>query len=309
MKVKKIVWITWLLIIAGCKNADKTAPQALNKIEPTEAIAIGRVEPEKKIASIGSQVNGIVKHLYVHAGDTVKKNQVLVELVHNYEDALLLQAKSKRAAQRAEIESAKAQLNSVKIKSESLHVKLLRTQKTVAGEADTKQSLDNAQTDYDQSVADIDRYNAMLMNEQAKLDECEADIALVQAQIEQRKITAPSDGIVLNMDLTEGSPVATSKSLFDFAPNSPLTVLCEVDELFANKVKVGQTAFIRNQGMDEKLASGDVIFVGSYFKKKSLFSDDSGNMEDRRVREVRILIKDNKQLLFNERVEAVINIK
>jgi hypothetical protein len=74
-------------------------------------------------------------------------------------------------------------------------------------------------------------------------------------------------------------------------------------------VKVGQPAFMRNQGMDEKLASGEVIFVGSYLKKKSLFSDDSGNMEDRRVREVRILIKDNKQLIFNSLVEAVINIQ
>jgi multidrug resistance efflux pump len=297
-------------LLAACgKNAATKHAQAAAAAPSTEVIAIGRVEPEEKISAMGAQVNGVVKRLYVHAGDTVKKGQLLVELVHDYEDALLSQANSKLAAQRAEIESSKAQLSSVKIKTENLHVKLLRTQRTVASDADTKQSLDNAQTDYDQSLADIDRYNAMLMSEQAKMDECNADIAVVQAQIEQRKIIAPSNGVILNMDLTEGAAVTTSKSLFDFAPTSPLTVLCEVDELFADKVKVGQPAFIRNQGMDEKLASGPVIFVGSYLKKKSLFSDDSGNMEDRRVREVRILIKDNKQLIFNARVEAVINIQ
>jgi len=308
MRAKHIIILT-ALFLAGCKNAEKKQTPALVSVQPVEVIAIGRVEPEDKISAMGAQINGIVKRLYVHAGDTVKKGQLLVELVHDYEDAQLLEAKSKLAAQRAEIESAKAQLSSVKIKTDNLHVKLLRTQKTVASDADTKQNLDNAQTDYDQSLADIDRYNAMLLNEQAKMDECITDIAVVQAQIEQRKITAPANGIVLNMDLTEGSAVTTSKSLFDFAPDSPLSVLCEVDELFADKVKVGQPAFIRNQGMDEKLASGDVIFVGSYLKKKSLFSDDSGNMEDRRVREVRILIKDKRQLLFNSRVEAVINIR
>ena len=309
MKAKYYLLLMPLLLAACGKNTAIKQAQATAAAPPSEVIAIGRVEPEAKISAIGAQVNGIVKHLYVHAGDTVKKDQLLVELVHDYEDALLSQANSKLAGQRAEVESAKAQLSSVKIKTENLRVKLQRTQRNVASDADTKQSLDNAQTDYDQSLADIDRYNAMLANEQAKLDGCATDIAVVQAQIAQRRITAPSDGIILNMDLTEGSSVTTSKSLFDFAPISPLTVLCEVDELFAAKVKVGQPAFLRNQGMEEKLASGQVIFVGSYLKKKSLFSDDSGNMEDRRVREVRILIKDNKQLIFNSRVEAVINIK
>ena len=309
MKAKHIVFFTLLLLASGCKNSEKKPAQNMAPVEPAEVIAIGRVEPEEKIAAMGSQVSGIVGHLYVHAGDTVKKGQLLVELVHDYEDALLLQANSKLAAQTAEIESATAQLSSIKIKTNNLRVKLERTQKNVASEADTKQNLDNAQSDYDQSMADIDRYNAMLLSEQAKLNQNKTDVAVVQAQIEQRKIKAPSNGVILNMDLTEGSSVTNSKSLFDFAPESALTVLCEVDELFADKVKMGQPAFIRNQGMNEKLAEGEVIFVGSYLKKKSLFSDDSGNMEDRRVREVRISVKNNKQLIFNSRVEAVIDIR
>ena len=309
MKVNYIILSMCLLLFACGKKGGENKAIASATLHPVEVIAIGRVEPEDKISSVGAQVNGVVKRLYVQAGDTVKKGQILLELAHDYEDALLLQANSKLVAQRAEIEGAKAQLNSVKIKTENLRVKLQRTQKTVARDADTKQNLDNAQADYDQSLADIDRYNAMLLNEQAKLNECITDVGVVLAQIGQKKITAPSDGIVLNMDLTEGSSVTTSKSLLDFAPAARLTVLCEVDELFAANVKVGQLAFIRNQGMDEKLAEGEVIFVGPYLKKKSLFSDDSGNMEDRRVRDVRILIKNNKTLLFNSRVEAVINIK
>ena len=302
--------LPFLLLLAACnKNTGtKQQPQAV-AAPPTQIIAIGRVEPVEKIASIGSQVNGIVKRLYVQAGDTVKKGMLLVELTHDYEDALLRQASSKLNAQSAQITSAEAQLNSNKIKSSNLRVKLDRIQKNVASEADTKQNLDNAQTDYDQSLADNERYNAMLVIEQAKLNECKTDVAVVQAQIEQRKIYAPSAGTVLNMDLTEGSSVTTAKSLFDFAPASPLSVLCEVDELFAGQVSVGQKAYIRNQGMSEKLAEGEVIYVGSSLKKKSLFSDDSGNMEDRRVREVRVLVKEDKGLLFNSRVEVVINTK
>jgi len=311
MKLNYLILSAALLLAACNKNSSK--PEAQQQSAPlsaaTSVFAIGRVEPEVKITAIGAQVNGIVKHLYVHEGDTVTKGTLMVELVHDYEDAQLQQAQSKLATQKAEIDNVNAQLASVKIKTENLRVKLERTKKTVASDADTKQNLDNAQTDYDQSLTDIERFKAALNSEQAKLNERTADAAVVQAQIQQKKITAPANGKVLNMDLTEGSAVTTTKSLFDFAPTSPLTVLCEVDELLAEHVKVGQQAYIRNQGMDQKLADGEVIFVSPYLKKKSLFSDDSGNMEDRRVREVRILIKNNIPLLFDARVEAVIDIR
>jgi hypothetical protein len=44
-------------------------------------------------------------------------------------------------------------------------------------------------------------------------------------------------------------------------------------------------------------------------KKKSLFSDAVGDAEDRRVREVKILIEKGEGLLFNSRMEAVIDLK
>lgn len=188
-------------------------------------------------------------------------------------------------------------------------MKLVRVKNLVEKGAETQQNLDNAQTDYDQSLADIDRYNAALRAEEAKLNERTADVRVIEAQIGQKKIVAPADGVVLQMNVTEGASVSTTGSLFDFAPALPLTVLCEVDELLADKVKAGQPAFIRNQGADQQLAKGEVIYVGPYLKRKSLFSDDSGNMEDRRVREVRILIEGGVQLLYDARVEAVIDIR
>jgi len=60
--------------------------------------------------------------------------------------------------------------------------------------------------------------------------------------------------------------------------------------------------------MDDILAEGEVIYLSPYLKKKSLFSDNSANMEDRRVREVRIRLNGNSNLLINSRVEAVIDL-
>jgi len=159
-----------------------------------------------------------------------------------------------------------------------------------------------------QAAKDIDRLNAALQSAESKLIEINADAKVTAVDVERRKVKAPSDGIVLTMDLTEGSAATTEKPLFDFAPNSALTVLCEVDELWVNKLKIGQKATIRTQGTDDKLADGEVVYLSPYLKKKSLFSDDSSNMEDRRVREVRIRLSGNSSLLINSRVEAVIDL-
>ena len=301
-----------LLFILTCCNSkqEKTVTPVQPKVtEPVRIIAIGRVEPEVKITEIGSEVNGVIRKIYTHAGDTVKKGELLVEFAHDFEDAKLQQTTSKIAAQQAEIQNIQAQINSANIKAENLRVQNDRIQKTFAEGAETGQNADNAKASYLQSLKEIERLQAALRSAQSKVNEMGADTKVASVDIERRKVKAPADGVILTMDLTEGGAGTTEKPLFEFAPNSPLTVLCEVDEMWVNKLKLGQKAIIRTQGMDDNLAEGEVIFLGSYLKKKSLFSDDSGNMEDRRVREVRVRLTGKPDLLINSRVEVVINLQ
>lgn len=301
----------WLLALNSCTNKEEKATEQEtppSEYKATRVVAIGRVEPEVKITQAGSEVNGVIKKLFVQAGDTVKKGQLLIELFHDYEDARLVQSSARKATQAGEIENVQAQLNGAQTKAANLKTRYERLQKIVEAGADTKQNLDNAKTEYDAALRDVERLQAVLQSAESKLGEIAADIQVAQADIERRKIKAPADGVVLTMDLTEGATVVNTKPLFDFAPLAALTVLCEVDELFVNSVKLGQKAIIRTQGMDDKLAEGEVTYLAPYLKKKSLFSDDSGNMEDRRVREARIRLAGNPALLINSRVEAVISL-
>ena len=112
----------------------------------------------------------------------------------------------------------------------------------------------------------------------------------------------------MSLDAKTGAQLATGTSIGDFAPESPLTVLCEVDELYADRIATGSQAILRNQGSTAVLAKGKVIYAAPYLKKKSLFSDAAGDAEDRRVREVRIVIEQGKPLLINSRLEAVIQL-
>jgi HlyD family secretion protein len=297
------------IMLVGCNSNPKTNEPAPARKGPETVTALGRVEPESKITEVGAEANGVIKKIYYHEGDTVAKGVVVVELKHDYEDALLAQAQAKLPTQQSEIQNCLAQINQAKVKQSNLKAKLDRITSMYKQSADTKQNVDNAQSDYDQSVLEVQRLGSALVTAQNKIAEIRSSIALAQADIQRRLVTAPADGIILNMDLTEGSGVSVDRVLFDLAPRAAPTVLCEVDELLVNKLKLGQRAVIRTEGMDDKLDEGVVTYLGNSLKKKSIFSNDSGNMEDRRVREVRIRLKGERPLLINSRVEAVITVE
>jgi multidrug resistance efflux pump len=306
---KSVLILSMLFSLFACNQKKEAVAEAQPvAMEPERIVAIGRVEPEVKITAVGSEVNGVIRDIYVQAGDTVKKGQLLVEFAHDYEDAKRQQILAKVSAQQAEISNVKAQLNVSKIKRDNTSTKLERMEKIVAQGAETVQNLDNLKADYEQTLKEVDRLSAALQTAESRLAEIGADSKVAEADIERRKVKAPADGVILTMDLTKGSVGSMEKSLFEFAPLSPLTVLCEVDELWVNKLQLGQQAIIRTQGTDDQLAKGEVVYLSPYLKKKSLFSDDSANMEDRRVREVRIRLTGAANLLINSRVEAVIDL-
>jgi HlyD family secretion protein len=87
-----------------------------------------------------------------------------------------------------------------------------------------------------------------------------------------------------------------------------VTVWCEVDELFAPWIIPGQKVVIRAQGASQELVRGKVSFVGPFLRKKSIFSDEVGDLQDRRIREVQVRVDAGAEtgLLLGSRVECVI---
>lgn len=257
-----------LSLFSSCGNKEKeeavemsSKPLSIDKI-----VALGRVEPEAKITSVGSEVSGIVKSVLHQAGDTVKKGDVIIEIAAEYENAKLSSSQAGLATQQADIKSDVVQLESARIKVANLQDRYARLSRVVAAGADTRQNLDNLKADLDEAQKEVSRIETVINTAKIRLAESQADIRMSSVDIERRKIKAPADGVILTMDITPGSAI-NAQSLFEFAPLSPLTVLGEVDELFANSIKIGQKAIIRNPGMEAVLAKGEVISAGPFLKK------------------------------------------
>lgn len=315
MKVKYMPLL--LILLAGCgakttepaaKEAPVTAASVSESVETV--VGIGRVEPEAKMLEIKPEMSGRLVNILVKAGDKVKIGDLLFELDHSENDAKMTQIQARMRTADAQIKQLQKGIEIARINQDLAQKEYNRYQAAFEGKAETKSMLDKAENSLSLSKEQVKQQELQLRTSQASRSELDAEQAVLRSQAANTRITALEAGTLLSVEVPIGSMVSSTSLLAQFAPESPLSVVTEVDELFADKVKVGQKAEIRAQGGSEILANAEVIFAAPYLRQKSLFSDEVGKLEDRRVREVRVRITDPKaDLLFGSRVECVIHLK
>lgn len=247
--------------------------------------------------------------IFFRAGDVAAKGRTIMELSSAIEKAGLELKAAQVRSQRSQIDAAEAALGSARARAENARLSFVRAKTLTEQDAQALSILDAARADYDSLREDVKRLEAGVVAAKDRLKQDQADQRLAQAEYDRRFIKAPSDGQILSLEITIGSLVSPEKPFGTFAPNSPLIARIEVDELFAGLIRPGQKAYVRAPGMTEALARGRITFAGPSLRKKSLFSDDVGSLEDRRVREVWITLDPGFPILFGTRVEGVVLLK
>ncbi len=97
------------------------------------------------------------------------------------------------------------------------------------------------QAEYDRALNEDERVDAQIMR--AKIEESEAQIALLDARLERTEVSAPFDGIVIEGDLSQsvGSGLRRGDQLFVVAPLNEYRLILEVDEGDIRELKAGMT--------------------------------------------------------------------
>jgi HlyD family secretion protein len=177
--------------------------------------ATGTIEAIKTV-NVGTQVSGILEHVYVDFNDNVKQGQLLARLDETSLKAQLDQSQTS-------VNQAQAQLTYQEATYERL--KALFDKKLVA------------QADYDQAVYNLENAKGALAN---------AKFALARAKVnlDYATITSPINGVVLNRAVEEGQTVAASfntPTLFTIVNDlTRMEVQTSVDEADIGKVKQDQ---------------------------------------------------------------------
>jgi HlyD family secretion protein len=182
--------------------------------------------------NVGSQVSGIIDHLYVDFNSVVKKEQLLASLDPRLFRAQLEKAEALLASAKANVEKAQAAYNdSVRIVSRQRE---LREQGLIS------------QADQDTAVALRDQNAAALSAAKASVLQAKADRDMAATNLVFTRIISPIDGIVVSRSVDVGQTVAAAfqaPTLFLIANDlTKMQILANIDEADVGKVNAGLEA-------------------------------------------------------------------
>ncbi len=227
MKKRKHIWlwvlagiivIVILLALLGGKKGSRylidTETVAMGEIIQT-VTATGVVQPVYKV-TVGTQVSGIVKKLYVDYNSIVKKGDLLAEL-----DKSLLQEQVN--VNRANMSVATSQRDLAQ--KDYDRIKTLYNSKAAT------------QQEYDQAEAQLEQAKNHLITAKANYDNA-------VTQLRYAEIYSPIDGIIISKQVEEGQTVQGAYSvpnLFTIAMNmTEMQVEARVDEADIGLVHTGE---------------------------------------------------------------------
>jgi len=308
-------FFVFAVLLLSCRSEKKielskeqTSKDTLVKPVVERVSGTGRIEPEMGITELASETGGVILKLLVKEGEYVTKGQPLLQFDNSVQNSLGQEARARLKTQQQQLELDRIRINEALINLKKAELDYERTRRLVEKKAETVQQLDDARTELDKKKLALKNAESEIRLTEKRVSEFNMQIKTSNASEEKLIIRAPVNGRLLDLSARVGAGLVPGQRFAQLAPEGKLTALCEIDELFADDIQSGQAAFIRYKGYPDTISKGLVIYAAPYLKKKSLFSDEVGVKEDRRVREVRILL-DNQALLINRQVDCTISIK
>jgi len=315
-------------VIAAARGGTKIDPSKLAKVERGDlaksVVATGKVEPITKV-EIKSKASGIVKKLYVDAGDRVKKGQLLAELDKEEIEARVAQAKAQAEASEASLKGTEADLERAKVDAEGPDVPMLkRAYDRAVGMAKegvvSQSALDDAQKNYELALNKQNVAKAQLQVLHAKIGQAQAQVAQDHANLKQLEeqlgyttIVSPIDGIILSRDVEVGDAVSsilvlgsTATLIMTEGDTSEVYVKGKVDESDIGKVYMGQPARIKVESFKDKTFNGKVTKISpmgvekdnvTTFEVRVSINNPGGELKAAMTANAEIILEEHKNVL------------
>ncbi len=222
---------------------------------------------------------GLVKRVAVHAGDTVRKDQVLAELSEPGLQQELDAAMAREAQARADLQTFQAggrsadtaeldgSMNRLKSDRDAAQRNLDALQRLVAKQAATQFEVEQARqsvTSLDVQIQSLQQKREALVgkgdlaNAEARVQEAEANVRLTRNRMTQDIILAPMSGIVYDLPARTGSYLNAGDPVASIGILDPVRVRVYVDEPELGRVAAGQSVRITWDAQPGKEWTGTV---------------------------------------------------
>lgn len=302
-------------LVAFTRGGTKIDPSKLAKVEKGDlaksVVATGKIEPITKV-EVKSKASGIVKKLYVDAGEKVKTGQLLAEL-----DKEEIQARVSQSE--AALQAAKANVERSVVDAQGPDVPLLkrafeRAQQMAKEGVVSQAALDDAQRNYELAVNKQNMAKASLSQAKAQVHQSQASLDELQQQYRNSTIVSPMDGIVLSRDVEVGDAVSSilvlgssATLVMTLGDTSEVYVKGKVDESDIAKVYLGQPARIKVESFKDKTFNGKVTKISplgvekdnvTTFEVRVSVTNDKGELKAAMTANAEIILEEHKGTLI-----------
>ncbi len=281
-----------ICVFAGCRDEIGISPHQSPSTVPTVtaiASAKGRVDIEGGVIRLAARRDGVIAKVMVEEGARVKAGQVLATL-----DSELAQ-RNLTLAQR-EVEQAEHHHTRARIELTAADREFNRLESLMKNDAVPRQEIDRAR---DASIL----AEVAVTESLAAIETARARQAVAAREIEERKVTAPLDGQILQRQARPGNGVSTLNvtPLFLFLPDVPRIIRAEVEEQYINAVSMDQPVEILLEIDSNTRWHGKVLRIGRLVGGRTP-SHDPAEKQDNRVVEVIVAIETEEAPLIGQRV-------
>ena len=217
----------------------------MEKVEAT-----GTIKPVQTV-TIGAQVSGLIKDVYVDYNSHVTKGQVLAQIDTSLFQAQVDQAQATLNAKKANFKKYQSELAYKKANFHRYGDMLKKNYVSKDDYEAAKRTYYVAQAELEATRADIAQAKATLQNNLANLRYC--------------KIVSPVDGVVISKNVEVGQTVASSfqtPTLFEVAQDlTKMRIEASVSKADIGKVKEGQEVDYTLDGYQDRVFKGVVSQV------------------------------------------------
>ncbi len=268
MSSKKLIVIFCFIAIAAILFFNKrpkfvdVETVRIEKAEVRETVSNTRVGTVKacRRAFLAPAAGGQVAKLHVREGDSVRKNQLLLEV---WNKDLTAQVKLQEFQIKANQATAEQICQLAAVAEREARRKYLQQKYHIVSE----EELDAKETDAKAQRASCNASHETVAVSEANLD-------AVKAAVERTLVFAPFDGRVaeINAELgeyvTPSPPGIATLPAIDLLDVSCLYVSAPIDEVDAPKIRTGMSACVSLDAFTEKRCSGKVSRIAPYVQEK-----------------------------------------
>jgi membrane fusion protein (multidrug efflux system) len=225
--------------------------------------------------SVSAKILGRIGKLYVDEGDSVKEGQLVAEL-----DSMdLIAQKQQIIASKLQTEASKLQAEA-KLSSDQQGIKVLEIANTKAtedfqraktqysGEVITteqfehsKRAAESAKAQLDAAIAQLSVSKAQIHTAQATIAGSEAQIGVINTQLTNTKLYAPTTGIIAKRWVLPGDVVQAGQSIFSVNNNQKFWIQVYLEETKMETLHVGQKVIFTIDTYPDVEFSGKIFMI------------------------------------------------